>query len=69
MINVVDVSYHYSVQPVLRGINLTVNRGELVAFMGPIGMGKSTLMAVIAGGDLALQGLCADRRNDAAQLA
>ena len=49
MINVVDVSYHYGVRPVLRGINLTVNRGELVALMGPNGMGKSTLMAAIAG--------------------
>ena len=49
MINVVDISYHYSVRPVLRGINLSVQRGELVALMGPNGMGKSTLMAVVAG--------------------
>lgn len=49
MINVVDVSYHYGVRPVLRGVNLTVNRGELVALMGPNGMGKSTLMAAVAG--------------------
>ena len=49
MINVVDISYHYSVRPVLRGINLSVQCGELVALMGPNGMGKSTLMAVVAG--------------------
>ena len=49
MINVCNVSHHYGVRPVLRGINLEVRSGELLALMGPNGMGKSTLMAVIAG--------------------
>lgn len=34
---------------ILRGINLTVNRGELHAIMGPNGSGKSTLAQVLAG--------------------
>ena len=49
MINVVDVTQHYGVRPVLRQINLRVNEGELLALMGPNGMGKSTLLAVMAG--------------------
>jgi ABC-type multidrug transport system ATPase subunit len=49
MINVIDVTYHYGVRPVLQDVNLHVHAGELVALMGPNGMGKSTLMAVIAG--------------------
>lgn len=36
-------------QPILKGINLVVPRGELHAIMGPNGNGKSTLAKVIVG--------------------
>src|SRR5262245_12000736 len=49
MIKVVDLVQHYGVRPVLCQVNFTVNGGELVVLLGPNGMGKTTLMAAIAG--------------------
>ena len=37
--------------PILKGINLTINAGEIHAIMGPNGSGKSTMSYVLAGRD------------------
>jgi putative ABC transport system ATP-binding protein len=49
----IDKSYRRdSVEiPVLRGISLTVPKGEFLALMGPSGSGKTTLLNMIAGID------------------
>ena len=38
MIDVVNVTQHYGVRPVLREINLRIERGQLIAILGPNGI-------------------------------
>ncbi len=40
-------SYHQDTEPVLRDINLTIEAGQTVAFVGRTGSGKSTLMNLV----------------------
>ena len=52
--------------PVLRGISLRIERGEVVVILGPNGMGKSTLLGVMAGVLSPQRGTVIDRRKAAA---
>ena len=49
VINAKGVTHHYGVRPVLVDVSFEVKKGELLAVMGPNGMGKSTLLGCMAG--------------------
>ena len=49
MIELRDVTQHYGVRPVLKRVSLRIEAGELVVLLGPNGMGKTTMLGVMAG--------------------
>ena len=48
-IQTVDVHKRYGATHALRGVSLTVGRGEVFGFLGPNGAGKSTIVKIILG--------------------
>jgi phospholipid/cholesterol/gamma-HCH transport system ATP-binding protein len=49
LVQLKDVRFAYGEREILRGIDLTVRRGQVVAIMGGSGCGKTTLLRLIGG--------------------
>lgn len=62
MLELIDINVHYGAIHALQGINLKVNRGEIVTLIGANGAGKSTTLKTISGsltptsGEILLEG-------------
>jgi len=65
----ITYSYPETAYPVIRNINLTIKRNTMVAFVGPTGAGKTTLVDIILGlltpqqGAMTVDGVIIDRKN------
>lgn len=60
---------NYGALPVLRGINLSIQKGEIVAVVGPSGAGKSTLLHLLGTVDRPDQGSVFYDNTDVMRLA
>ena len=49
LVEVIDVEKGFEAGPVLRGVSLTVTKGQTVVVMGGSGSGKTVLLRSIAG--------------------
>ncbi|WP_230969501.1 ABC transporter ATP-binding protein [Nitrogeniibacter aestuarii] len=56
LVELKDVRFAYGEREVLRGIDLKIHRGQLVAIMGGSGCGKTTLLRLMGGQVLASSG-------------
>lgn len=56
MIQVKDITKSFGSLQVLKGINLTIGKGEVVSIVGPSGAGKTTLLQIIGSLDSAGSG-------------
>jgi ATP-binding cassette, subfamily B, bacterial PglK len=68
-IELINIGFSYQEKEILSGINLTINKGEKIAFIGESGSGKSTLVDLIIGlyrfnqGEMKIDNVLVDESN------
>ena len=69
MIDIKNITKSFGSLQVLKGINLHINKGEVVSIVGPSGAGKTTLLQIIGtldspdSGDITIDGIDVRRLN------
>ena len=70
MIEATDVHKRYGTLEVLKGVSLTVRRGEVVCIVGASGAGKTTLLQILGtlsaadSGHVRIDGIFTERLSD-----
>ncbi|GJL75347.1 ABC transporter ATP-binding protein [Nitrosomonas sp.] len=49
LVEINDLNFSYDTRTILKGVNMTMRRGQLIAIMGGSGSGKTTLLKLIGG--------------------
>ena len=68
MISCQNIHKSYEQLQVLKGVSLTINKGDLVCIVGPSGAGKSTLLHIIGTLDKADSGIVTINNQDISDL-
>ena len=64
MLTVHQLSKHYGVQPILNNISFSVSAGDRIGLVGPNGCGKTTLMRILVGDEIADKGTVTHTDSD-----
>lgn len=70
MIQATNLTKSYNNVPILKGVSLTINKGEVAAIVGPSGAGKSTLLQLLGtldnadGGEVRINNQLLTQLND-----
>lgn len=62
MLELIDITKSFGEKPVIKGVDLSIKKGEVVVIIGPSGSGKSTLLRMMnvleypSSGDIRLEG-------------
>lgn len=74
LVEIKDVYKSYGNLPVLRGVSLTISKGEILGIIGPSGSGKSTLIRCINGleeiqsGEILIKGQPINNRRESLEI-